>query len=133
MRVNVNERWMVLGTALLGLVLSFALSLLLGFPASAEVSESQKGEWQSRYAELITNARNSEQRVHESNTAYNKAKQRGRLRGNYKVTIMENIKSSEEDFARDQAALDAFPEEARQAGVPPGWLREVEDQLGVGG
>jgi len=133
MRVNANERWTVLGTALLGLLLSLALSILLGFPASADVPESQKGEWQKRYADLITSARDSEQRVHESNAAYNKAKQRGRLRGAYKVTIMENIQTAEADHSRDQQALDAFPEEARQAGVPPGWLREVEDRLGVGG
>jgi hypothetical protein len=133
MRLQLNSRWTVLGTALLGLLLSLALSFLLGFPAAADVPESDKGSWQQRYADLITRARDSEQRVHESKAAYNKAKQRGRLRGEYKVTIMENMKTSEEDFARDQKALDEFPEMARQEGVPPGWLREVEDRAGIDG
>jgi hypothetical protein len=104
------------------------LSLVFAGNASAGIEEVEKARFQERYAELIQSVASAEVRVSKSGAAYTKARQRNRLKGEYRELIMTEMEAAEAELARLQKELVAFPEDARRAGVPPGWLREVEDR-----
>jgi hypothetical protein len=95
-------------------------------PASAEASEDSKSYWQSRYRELRAQASTASTDLTQAKRDYNKAKQRGGLRGDYKREIMERIQDAETRLEDADAALAALPDEARASGVPPGWFREID-------
>ena len=123
------KRWLL--TVILGATLAAAVSLaapqVLAQPASVGAQESSKPYWQNRYRELKTQMSDANMRLTQAKREYNKAKQRNRLRGDYKNQILQEIQSAEMDFEDAQKAFDALPDEARAAGVPPGWFREIDE------
>ena len=114
------------------------LALATGFaigasPAAANADAEEadrKTYWQDEYSRVLTRASMAEANVEISRRALRKARQRDRLRGDDRVEIMANLEAAEKEFAEAHEELVKFPESARQAGIPPGWLREVEDRLG---
>ena len=104
------------------------LSLVFAGNARAGIEEVEKARFQERYAELIQSVASAEVRAVESRAAYTKARQRNRLKGEYRELIMTEMEEAEAQLARLKKELDAFPEDARRAGVPPGWMREVEER-----
>jgi len=113
--------------AALAAPLCLAASTSSAQPASVEEPEASKSYWQSRYLELKAQVSDANARLAQAKREYNKAKQRSRLRGDAKNSILMEIQSAEMDLENAQRALDALPEEARAAGVPPGWFREVDE------
>ena len=111
-------------------LLTFAI-LLQALPAAGDVREADKESWQQRYLELLTAVDDATSRLEVGRGTYSKAKQRGRLQGDRKRELLESISQAEADLASASEALENFPEEARRAGVPPGWLREVEERAGI--
>jgi hypothetical protein len=117
---------------LLTLILAATLggSLLLSPPATlaqpASAEADSKSYWQSRYRELKAQASTASTDLTHAKRDYNKAKQRGGLRGDYKREIMERIQDAETRLEDADAALAALPDEARASGVPPGWFREID-------
>jgi hypothetical protein len=104
-------------------------ALLISWPleARAEASEAaRKAEWQQRYRSLVRSVEQLRTELEENRAAYSKAKQRDRLQGSRREQLVEQIASNEKRLAELETELAAFPDEARRAGVPPGWLRDIE-------
>ncbi len=108
-------------------VLASFFILIAAGSTSAGSEGAEKRVWQERYSSLISGVAHAEQRVEASRAAYSKAKQRNRLKGDLKLEILQEIQDAEAQLARLKKELAEFPDEAHRAGVPPGWLREVED------
>lgn len=104
------------------------LSLSISGLAGAGNEDNAKAYWQERYIELLDGVASAQRDLSEGKGAYAKAKQRNRLQGAYKTEIMDAIADAETRLARWQRELDSFPDEAHRAGVPPGWLREIDDR-----
>ena len=123
------KRW--IPNLILGAALAAPLALVTpqvgAQPASVSAPESSKSYWQDRYRDLKAQVSSANARLSQAKRDYNKAKQRGRLRGEYKNDILLEIQSAEMDLQDAEQALDALPDEARAAGVPPGWFREVDE------
>jgi hypothetical protein len=114
----------------LGLGAPLAGGPLLPAPARAQdtgSSDEVRAEWQERYRDLIEQERRASERLEAARTAYADGRQRKRLRGERKLEVMEELDNAEADHQKARDELEAFPEEARRAGIPPGWLREVEN------
>lgn len=82
-----------------------------------------KEYWQKRQAELERAVEDARLRLERAEAEYSRGRRANRLRGQAKVEVLQEIEDAKQDLAAAEAALDAFPEEARRAGVPPGWLR----------
>ncbi|MBW2273505.1 MAG: hypothetical protein JRG96_09560 [Deltaproteobacteria bacterium] len=92
-----------------------------------ESGQNSKTYWQSRYTELKGQVSSASARLTQAKREYSKAKQRDRLRGDSKNSILQQIQSAEMDLEDAQKALDALPDEARAAGAQPGWFREIDE------
>lgn len=111
-----------LGIAALAIVV-----LLVAAPIGAQPDESEKADWQDRYRTLIENAALASVRYDAAKRAYSKNRQRNVKRGDKRKEINLTVHDAEIAKAKADEELAEFPELARRAGVPPGWLREVED------
>jgi len=89
--------------------------------------QDSKPYWQNRYTELKGQVSSASARLTQAKREYSKAKQRDRLRGDSKNSILQQIQSAEMDLEDAQKALDALPDEARAAGAQPGWFREIDE------
>ena len=54
-------------------------------------------------------------------------RQRDRPRGADRANLYVELETAEAEYETAAKQLADFPAEARQAGIPAGWLREVED------
>ena len=117
-----------------GLVSLLALGIATAWVAPsalADVPDSEKPEWQQRYRDLLDTASEAASRYEVANAIYTKNRQINRKRGEARQSINTELQEAQIGLAEARAALQEFPEEARRAGVPPGWLREVEEERGV--
>jgi TolA-binding protein len=92
----------------------------------AGAEEKLKKEWQERYRDLISEIERTRQQIHADKTNYSKAKQRGRLRGGVADELKARVAEYEQRLAELEREFEEFPTTARRAGIPPGWLREVQ-------
>jgi len=113
-------------------VLLIALSgLLLASTAAQAIDEADKEAWQQEYRSLIILVRDAEKRVEAAKADRTRARTRDRFQGSYRKKIEADLTQAENDLTDGMKRLDEFPEKARVAGVPPGWLREVEMEMGL--
>lgn len=118
-----------IGRGALATICAAALSLVLASsPAQADQPSQAKHDFQTRYATAIANVAKARARVVASEKALRKARQRDRLKGEARVEIYAEIESAKRELEAAEEVLSAIPEDARRAGVPPGWLREVEER-----
>lgn len=97
----------------------------------ANGDEIQRKEyWQKRYAMVLSRRADAEVRIEIGRKAVRKARQRDRFKGQHRTAIVVELRSAQKELETVIKLLEEFPESARQAGVPPGWLREVEDRQG---
>lgn len=102
--------------------------------ASAQNDEDRKIEWQQRMYDARQRMADAEERIQNSGERL-KALQEKTGYGLYGYTPEAAAEASrlEEELARAQSDLEearnqvenVIPEEARKAGIPPGWLRET--------
>lgn len=111
-----------------GILGTVALAVFLS--GIAESAQPDKREWQQRYTELIVEVQTLEQRVVLGEAAYSRNKTRHRLSGERKIEIIADLNEAKAQLVDAKQRLEAFPDEARRAGVPPGWLREVDERRG---
>jgi hypothetical protein len=116
---------------------ALAAASLLGLAvgvASAEVDDAAKKEyWQKRYAQILVRAAGAERQLAMSRVAYRESRQRDRPRGEARQQLVVALQEAETEYEAASKLLAEFPEDARRAGIPPGWLREVEErQAGAG-
>lgn len=94
-------------------------------PGEAAPMEQREAYWRAKAKAARERVELAQQRVTAADYEYNNRRQRQRRRGEYRAEV-----SAERDAARrelDEAVqyLEVgLPEEARQAGALPGWLRE---------
>ncbi len=94
---------------------------------TATGTDAKKEYWQRKYAQIMSRASGAELRVEASRAAYREARQRDRPRGAERQKLVIELESAEAEYQTASKLLADFPEKARRAGVPPGWLREVEE------
>lgn len=113
----------LLGTALAFLV-SASLVGAVPLPAAAEdVDKRLKVEWVGRHREVTLEYTHALAELETARASHRKARQRHRLQGERRAELETNLEAAETRYAAAQQAMDAFPEDARRAGVPPGWFR----------
>lgn len=122
-----SKAWV--GGVLAGAVCGALLTLLMGTGiASADLPSAEKKAFQTRYASALADVANAKARHVESQKVLRKARQRDRLKGQARIDIYAEIEAAKFELEAAEKHLATFPEDARQAGVPPGWLREVEER-----
>ncbi len=104
------------------------LTVALGQAVADDDEQRRKKDWQQRYEQVLSRVKAAEARIATSRLAIRKARQRDRLKGQHRTEIMTELNSAEEELATARQLLEELPEAARQAGVPPGWLREIEER-----
>ncbi len=80
--------------------------------------------WRQRQAMLQNAVADAEIRAEKARNAYTLMMNNDYPKGDRRAEVREERDTSELALTEARQDLDAFPEEARQAGVPPGWLRE---------
>lgn len=96
-------------------------------PLADVAGPEAKAAWQGRYRTLIDQVAGALTRYEIARARYSKNRQRNTARGQARKQINDQLRQAEIERADAEAELAEFPEIARRAGVPPGWLREVED------
>ena len=104
-------------------------SLLVATAAAQEPSfeDLERRVWQQRYRGLLQQVEQAQLDLETARAAYNKRRQRERLRGEHRKQAVAAIEEAEARLDGVQEQLEELPDEARKAGIPPGWLRAVED------
>lgn len=119
------------------LILFALVASVLGLAgsASAQLDETEKAYWQDRYRGVLDDYDRAkaaydaaELRYKEAQRANRRGSGSKRSRGEEREAIKAAVPESAAQLGQAKDALDEFPETARHAGVPPGWLREVDDR-----
>ena len=115
--------------AALPVTMAFSLS---GFAASGVNTDLGKSHAGPDRSEWIGRIRGARERVHSAQNlyvttmlSYRQMKHRRRARGEEKLYILTLRKAAESELNAAEQDLDTLLEEARVAGVPPGWLRDA--------
>lgn len=96
-------------------------------PTETQQEEEQKAYWQDRYRRLTEQVRNARERLEAAGADLSRARHHRKLRGGeQKLPVLGDLARAEADFMESARALEGLPEEARKAGAPPGWLRELD-------
>lgn len=114
------------GSPLAAVVLVPAEATAQPAPAKQGEEDRAKKAWQDRYRDAFARERAARVELEAARTAYTKGRNRQRLRGDKRAQAVERIRVAEVELAEATRDLEVVPEEARRAGVPPGWLRDVE-------
>jgi peptidoglycan hydrolase CwlO-like protein len=119
------------GRRLLILVVMIAATLAVSLAEAGTQSGEgrRKVYWQKRYAMVLSRKAAAESRIEASQKIIRKLRQRDRNQGEERSEATAELESAQKDLAAVDKLLAEFPDTARQAGVPPGWLREVENLL----
>jgi hypothetical protein len=99
------------------------------FRAEQAQQAEQKAHWQELYRKAIERERKAETRLENARAVWSRGRGDDRLRGEPRARALAEVKAAEKELAEARSARAAIPEEARQAGALPGWLREVELDL----
>jgi len=102
--------------------------------AAAEIAERTerqaelKETWQRRYDEALGRVASANARIEKSERTIRKLRQRDRYKGPERAEVDSEMASAQSDLEDARREVAEFPDVARQAGIPPGWLREVEER-----
>jgi hypothetical protein len=102
----------------------FALVLglfLAAAPLRAE-DDAELASWRSRLEQAQSDLVRAREEAAAAHAAYTKMRHDRSVRGEEKAKIIARRAETEHAAADAQARLDALREEARRAGVPPGWI-----------
>jgi hypothetical protein len=102
------------------LLLLLGLSLVAA-PARAD-EEAQMAAWKQRLEAAEADLAHAREQAAEALEAYAHMRRDRSVRGEEKAKVIAARAQSEHAVADAQARLEALREEARRAGVPPGWL-----------
>ncbi len=92
-------------------------------PADEVSYRAQKEMWQGRFRAAREAVATQRVRHQEALDAYKQMRHRRRERGEEKQKTLEELTASEVALEASENALEELFEEARRAGVPPGWTR----------
>jgi len=110
------------------LALGLALAALLAPPVARAQGDDDpsRAAWQQRLRDLRSELRQARTASAAAKASYSRMRSRNRLRGEAKAEVIEKVATTEKAVVAAEHKLEAFYEEARRAGVPPGWLRLPE-------
>lgn len=118
-----RDRWFCVACALVSTL------IVLGQAANAGQDENQrKRDWQTRYESVLHKAAAAEARIAEARLQISKLRHRDRYRGKQRADVESRLHAAEQELTAAKQAIAVFPDAARHAGIPPGWLREVEEK-----
>ena len=111
------------------LVIACLLLSLMGAVASAAPRRDrdtarEREAWQQRVREAREELADADLRQRRAFTSYGEMRHRPHMRGARKRDVLDERVAAKEALEEAQRGLDALLEEARRAGVPPGWLRD---------
>ncbi len=116
-------------TAFRATALALALTAAVSFAAAGSPSGKDERErevrvrWQSRHLEALHNLEHARGRYRAATAEYQQMRHRRRIRGERKAQVIAEHDAAREALEEAERVLAEFNEEARRAGVPPGWLR----------
>lgn len=118
------------GRAAVSLLLALALSLLAGFAAAETEQEilAKRTRWQDRYRVALTNREILRGNIVKLRHDYAQAQRRNYPRGGARQVFLTQADEQETFLVETEQEIVSIREEARAAGIPPGWLAEVEDE-----
>ena len=118
------------GRGAVSLLLALAFSLVSGF-AAAETEEeilAERTQWQERYRVYLTNREIIKDNIAKLRHNHQQAQRRNYPRGAARQRFLIEADEQEIQLQETEQEITAFRAEARAAGIPPGWLAEVEDE-----
>lgn len=92
-------------------------------PASPDPEAEQRAYWQERKAELERTYEEARLRFERAEAEYSRGRRANRAKGERRAELKRDLAEARKALAQAESELEAFPEEARRAGVPPGWIR----------
>ena len=99
-------------------------TLALPRPAAAEVlDDTVRIEWQQRLGAARAELERARERSEAAAEAVQKMRHRRHPRGAAREALFAERDAADQELAEAKRALDDLLEQARRAGVPPGWLR----------
>ena len=104
------------------------VSLVATASSATDQYEQTKINFQTEYGNALTKLAQAKARFTASEKALRKARQRDRLKGESRTAIYAEIEAAKVELETAENNAARIPESARRAGVPPGWLREVEER-----
>jgi predicted ribosome quality control (RQC) complex YloA/Tae2 family protein len=104
------------------------VSLVATASSETDRYEQTKINFQTEYSNALTKLAQAKARMTASEKALRKARQRNRLKGESRTAIYAEIEAAKDELETAENNAAQIPESARRAGVPPGWLREVEER-----
>jgi inorganic triphosphatase YgiF len=115
------------------IIAAFLISLSLGLPSYAASGVAPAGVtpatdhdvWVERIATAQEAMDRANQRYANAVQAYGHMRHRRRQRGERKAVILLEQENARAEVAEATHALEQTLEDARRAGVPPGWVREA--------
>jgi hypothetical protein len=94
-------------------------------PADPEAEE--RATWEQAVRDARAALAAAQERHAAADRAYRQMRHHHRGRGEKKAEILAEREAAAQELAEAQERLEALPEEARRAGVPPGWL-QLDDE-----
>jgi len=118
-----HPRRLALGLALAGLLAAPSAPALAAGTQPALVDESERESWQERVAGARAELERAQKRRDAADTAVDRMRHRKHPRGEAREALFTEREAARAGLAEAERALDETLDEARRAGVPPGWLR----------
>ena len=123
----------VIATALAVLALSLTGLFLMSGDANAqfateEETQAARDKWQERYRWLLRDQARLKQNVANLEHDYIMSQRRNYPRGPNRERLVVEKQAQQRELAQVEAEISVIYTEARAAGIPPGWLAEVEDE-----
>ena len=115
----------VLLACLLGVGLLLPLALRAD-PKDPDAAERER--WEQQLGEARRTLAAARERHEAAELAYKRMRHRNRERGAAKAAILAERDEAVRALAEAEQGLEALREEARRAGVPPGWLRADDEE-----
>lgn len=91
--------------------------------AQAAQDATEEANWRRKQDELLARKSSAETDLEQATEEYTRARRLRRRRGGSSPKAAQAVEDARGELTAAEQALDAFYEEARRAGVPPGWLR----------
>lgn len=96
--------------------------------ATEEETQAKRDEWQERYRWLLRDQARLKQNVANLEHDYIASQRRNYPRGENRERLVREAEAQRKLLAEIETELEGIYAEARAAGIPPGWLSEVEDE-----
>ncbi len=114
------------------LVLAPGRSLATGpLPAPAapapDTEAAERQRWQERVIQARQRVKNAEVKLSDAEGAVTRMRTRHYPSGDAAAALENDLESAKKELADAQKAQAGLEDEARRAGVPPGWLRLDDD------